>query len=222
MNYSDLIISLELIGGYFALLIITKLVGRITITQISTFDFIGVLILGDLVGAAMYTKEAAWSHMLIAMGTWTILIYTTALITQKSRKSRDLLEGKPVIIINKGKIDIKAMKKNLIDLDQLAMMLRLKDIFSFAEVEYAILESNGDISIMKKEAPPTNKQPHIVTISYLIIQDGKVITENFAQINKTQKWLEQELKKNNYHSAKEIFIAEWNDNYGLLLQNYTD
>ncbi len=224
MGFKDIII--ELIVGYIALLIMTRVLGKTTITQISTFDFIAVLILGELVGAAMYSEGTKWTHVLFAMLIWGILIYSTAIITQKFRKSREIFEGHPSIIIKKGMIDFKTMKKNQLDLDQLMMLLRLKDVFSIIEVDYAIIEANGDISILKKMqfAPVTNGDmniaPKMQYLSYMLIQDGEIIDENLTTIGKTAEWLENEIKTRQFGSVKEVFLAEYNEEYGLFVQGY--
>ncbi len=224
MGFKDIVV--ELVVGYIALLIMTRVLGKTTITQISTFDFIAVLILGELVGAAMYSEGTKWTHVLFAMFVWGILIYSTARITQKFRKSREIFEGNPSIIINKGAIDFKTMKKNQLDLDQLMMLLRVKDVFSIVEVDYAIIEANGDISILKKMryAPVTNNDmniaPKMQYLSYMLVQDGEVIDENLTTTGKTPEWLEQQITIKGFATTKDVFLAEYNEEYGLYVQGY--
>jgi uncharacterized membrane protein YcaP (DUF421 family) len=83
----------------------TRGLGRTTNSKISTFDFIALFILGELVGAAMYVKGTRWKHVLFAMVVWGIMIYVSAWITQKFRKSRELFEGHLLVVINKGYVD---------------------------------------------------------------------------------------------------------------------
>lgn len=224
--YKDIFI--ELFIGYFALLALTKILGKTTLSQFSTFDFIAVLVIGELVSAAMYVRETKILHVLFAVTIWGTLIYFTALITQKFRKTRSILEGAPQIIINKGKVVHEVLKKNQMDLDQLALGLRLKDAFSFFEVEYAILEPNGSISVMKKTPfnPVTTKDmnlpPKVQSLSYPVIYDGEIIEQSLPIIQKDKKWLQTELKHFNYTDAKDVFIAEWNDETGLFIQGYSD
>ncbi len=224
MDFKDILV--ELVIGYILLLIMTRVLGKTTITQISTFDFIAVLILGELVGAAMYVPDTKWQHVLFAMGIWGVLIYGTAWVTQKIRKSRELFEGHPSIVISKGYIDFQVMKKNQLDLDQLMMLLRIKDVFSIREVEYAILEANGDVSVLKKFpfANVTNNDlklvPQTQVLSYTVIQDGEVIYENLTTIGKTEDWLKTEIFHHQFKETKEVFLAEWNDQHGMFVQGY--
>ncbi|MDF2556967.1 MAG: hypothetical protein K0R71_795 [Bacillales bacterium] len=225
-HYKD--VFLELFIGYFALLILTKILGKTTISQSSTFDFIAVLVLGDLVGAAMYAKDAKVFHVLFAIAIWGALIFFTALITQKFRKTRSIFEGTPQLIINKGKIVFDVLKKNQMDLDQLSMGLRLKDAFSFYEVEYAFLEPNGDLSVIKKMPYNTvttkdiNLAPKSHSLSYHVILDGEIIEQSLQAAQKDKFWLLNELKHYNYQNEKEVFVAEWNEETGLFIQGFKD
>lgn len=219
-------IFIELLIGFFALLLLTRLLGKTTINQISTFDFIAVLILGELLGAAMYVKGVELFHIIFAMLVWGSLIFLSAYITQKFRKTRKYLEGYPSIVIKNGIVDFKVMKKNKLDLNQLAMLLRSKEIFSFNDVAFAIIETNGDISVMKKHlcSNVTNNDlqlaPQKVTLPYLLIMDGEVIHENLKEINKDASWLNNLLLGASFKSSSDVFIAQWDETSGLFIQGY--
>lgn len=219
-------IFFELLLGFFALLLLTRILGKTTFNQMSTFDFIAVLILGELVGAAMYVKGVDFLHILFAMFIWGGLIYLSAVITQKFRKSRQYLEGYPSIVIKNGKVDYEVMRKNKMDLNQLSMLLRTKDTFSFKEVEFAIIETNGSISVLKKQQyenvknKDLNIAPQKVTLSYFLIMDGEVIDKNLKQIGKDISWLNNQLIPTDYKSPKDIFIAQWSESEGLFIQGY--
>ena len=148
MGYLEILV--ELIIGYFALFITVKCLGKTQISQITPFDFISALVLGDLVSGAVFEEHISIGKILFAIAVWGLLIYMTDIASQKSRKLRHLFEGKPSIIINHGKIDMNEMKKNRLDIDQLQQLLRSKDIFSLQDVTYAIYENNGELNILQK------------------------------------------------------------------------
>lgn len=216
----------ELIIGYFLLLLLTKVLGKTQITQITTFDFVSVLILGELVGNAMYDTETGIKEIMYSIFIWGGLIYITEFITQKFRKTRQLLEGKPSIVINKGKIDFKELKKNHLDINQLQHLLRAKDVFSIAECAYAILETDGTISVLKKSAfmNPTkqdmNLSLEVTSLPISVILDGEIIKENLPRIGWNEEQLMQELKKQNVQSTKDILYAEWQEGSPLYVQSY--
>lgn len=224
MNYSNILV--ELVVGYFALFITVKLLGKTQINQITPFDFISSLVLGDLVGSAMFDKNIGLLKILFAIAVWGALIYLTEMATQKSRRLRYLLEGRPSIIINKGELDWKEMKKNHLDVDQLQQLLRAKDIFSLKDVQYAILENNGGLSILKTadSDQPTCKDLQIKaeekTIPLTIISDGRVLIKNLKKAGLTEEWLNKQLERNGIRKPSEICYAEWKKGNSLYLQRY--
>ncbi|WP_374722651.1 DUF421 domain-containing protein [Peribacillus tepidiphilus] len=144
-------IATELFTGYVALFFLTKILGKTQISQITAFDFISAIIVGELVGNALYDENVGIMDILITVLMWGFLIFLTEIITEKSQRWRKFLEGEPSIVIHKGKIDYKQLKKNHLDINQLQHLLRSKDVFSIRECEYAILETDGTISVMKKQ-----------------------------------------------------------------------
>lgn len=216
----------ELIVGFLSLLILTKILGKTQITQITTFDFVSVLVLGELVGNAMYDDKTGVKEILFSIIIWGTLIYLTEFITQKFRKSRKLLEGKPAIIIRNGKIDYKELKKNHLDLNQLQHLLRARDIFSLNECAYAILETDGTINVLKKHPfkNPTNQELNLpiqaVSLPISIILDGEIVEENLSLIGWTKETLLTELKKQEVLTVKDILYAEWKENAPLYIQGY--
>lgn len=219
-------IFMELIVGYILLLLLTRILGKTEITQITTFDFVSVLVLGELVGNAMYDSETGIIDIIYSIIIWGTLIYLTELLTQKFRKTRKILEGKPSIIINKGHIDFEELKKNRLDLNQLQHLLRAKDLFSITECAYAILETDGTVSVMKKQAfsSPTKEDLHIpyqgTPLPISIIMDGEIIKENLPYIGMSEDQFRESLKKQGVNTPKEILYAEWRDGHPLYIQNY--
>ncbi|PWA12683.1 DUF421 domain-containing protein [Pueribacillus theae] len=217
-------IAIELVVGFIMLLILTKLFGKTQISQLTPFDFISALILGELVGNAIYDKNVHLGFILFATFTWALLIIIAEWITQKLRKTRKFLEGEPSIVIRNGLIDRKQLKKNKIDIDQLQNLLRQKDVFSIREVEYAILESNGSLSVLKKPmyATPTKSDlkipPKPVHLAFPIISDGIVDEENLKEAGFDEAWLSKQLKLNKISNAKEVFYAEWKQDEGFYCQ----
>jgi uncharacterized membrane protein YcaP (DUF421 family) len=219
-------IAVELVVGYFALLILTKILGKTQITQISAFDFISALILGELVGNSLYDKDISVWPILAAIFIWGSLIFTTEYFTQKSRRFRHIMEGTPALVINKGKIDFQQLKKNHLDLNQLQHLLRAKDIFSVRECEYALLESNGTLSVLKKpmyekvQRADLNIKPVHVTLPLSLVVDGEIVYDNLKIVHQKEDWLMSELNKQGFQSAKDVLYAEWKEGESLLVQGY--
>src|SRR5690625_2164615 len=167
----------ETVFGILALFILTKLLGKTQISQLTAFDFIAAIVLGELVGNALFDKKAGILDIGYVIFLWGAILYIIEIITQKFKRTRFILEGKPAIIIHEGNLIYEEMRKNRIDIGELQHLLRTKDIFAIQEVEYAILETNGDLSVLKKSSyQKPNKQdlkitPSNVQMAITIIND---------------------------------------------------
>lgn len=214
MSYLQVLI--ELTTGYLALFMLVKWLGKTQISQITTFDFISALVLGDIVGGAIFDKDVGLLKLLLAIGLWGLLIFITEIVTQKSRKLRYVLEGRPSIIINQGRLDWNEMKSNHLDINQLQQLLRSKDIFSLQDVEYAILENDGSISVLQKANADEQKK----TLPLTIISDGEVIFENLQKAGLNKDWLYQQLHTHGVNKPAEISYAEWQPGKTLYVQKY--
>lgn len=217
----------DIIGGYIALFIIIKCLGKTQISQITPFDFISALVLGEFVGSAIFDDKIGLLEIFFSILIWGGLIYLTELVTQKSRRLRMILEGGPSIIINGGQLDYKELKRNQLDIDQLQQLLRSKDIFSVGDVEYAILETNGGLSVLRKfEADhPTSKELQMKgegkrKMPLTIISDGEVLVENLKKAGLDEVWLQKELQIRGINKHEEIFYAEWEPGEDLHIQHY--
>lgn len=216
----------ETIFGFCALFILTKILGKTQISQLTAFDFIAALVLGELVGNALFDEKAGILEIAYIIFLWGSLLYIVEFVTQKFKGSRYFLEGKPAMIIHKGKLVYEELRKNKVDIDEIQHLLRMKDVFSIQEVEYAILETNGELSVLKKPAYQTpNKQDLNVKlenaeIAIPLIQDGEFVKDNLAEANVSENKVKKELERLNIDSIKEVFYAEWQKSKGLFALTY--
>ncbi|HZG61429.1 MAG TPA: DUF421 domain-containing protein [Anoxybacillus sp.] len=219
-------IASELVVGYVALLFTTKILGKTQITQITAFDFISALVLGELVGNALYDNNIGISQILFTVALWGALIYITEMITQKKKKSRAILEGKPTLVIAQGKILRDKMKENKLDINQLQHLLRSKGAFSIREVEYAVLETDGTVSVLKKspyELP--TRQDHqmpeqLVSLPVTLILDGEVIWDNLKEFGFSKEWLQNQIQSFGAKEYKDVLYAEWQEGKGIHVQTF--
>ncbi|WP_299093933.1 DUF421 domain-containing protein [uncultured Metabacillus sp.] len=224
MHYAQ--ITVELVLGLVSLFVLTRILGKTQITQITTFDFISALVLGELVGNAIYDEKVGVSRIIYAVIIWGLLIYILEIITQKWSSTRGLLEGRPSIIIRNGKIIRESLKKNKLDINQLQHLIRSKGAFSIRELEYAILETDGTVSILKKPSyeTPTKGDLQVnldqVHLPITFISDGKIIKDNLMEAGFNLTWLEQQLKQQNILNVKEVLYAEWLEGEGLHVQTF--
>ena len=214
-------LTVELIIGFFALLIVTKILGKTQINQITPFEFISSLVLGELVGNAVYDKDINAFYILYTVFLWALLLYTIEVLTQKFKGTRSFFEGKPSILVRNGQIDFNELKKEKLDINELQSLLRSKDIFSIREIQYAILETNGSISVLKKSKydNPTNEDLNLpekpIYLPVTVILDGEILWDNVQACGFNKKWLKNQLYANKISKIKEVFYAEWKKDEGL-------
>ncbi len=216
-------IAIELFFGFIALFIAAKILGKTQISQLTPFDFVSAIVLGELVGNSIYDDEVKIWSILFALTLWTILLYSVEKLTQKVRGVRSILEGNPSIIIRQGQIDREELKSNNLDINQLQQLLRQeKDIFSIREVEYLILEPNGQISVLKK---PKYDSPTIQDLSLkqkavhlpiTLISDGHVDFDNLRTAGFDEDWLLKQIKKKDITKFEDVLFAEWKEDEGLF------
>ncbi|UAK16977.1 DUF421 domain-containing protein [Sporolactobacillus terrae] len=221
-------ISVELTVGLFALLLLTKMMGRASMSESTPFDFISMIVVGDFVSDAIYDPNTHVFKVIYAILFWGIVIYSIDLITLKFNKTRRFFESQPSLIIKKGRIDRQVMKKNRVDMNHLQMLLRDRSIFSLREIEYAVLEPNGKVSVIRKsDNEPTVRSDFSlkaknVCLPVTLISDGVIIEKNLDTLGKTKSWLMHELKNYAVSEANQVMFAEWRDDDGLFIQKMSN
>ena len=203
MSFYEIIILIsKTIFSYIFLLIILKIMGKREMSQVSIFDLVIFLIMSELFSLALNDIDSSILHFVIPVIIIVILELVSAFISMKSIKIRNFLEGKVSFIIYKGEIDYLEMKKNRFNISDLMLQLRNKDIQSPIEVEFAILEGNGILNVIKKK-------DLLVEYPDPLIIDGKVNEEALKKLSLNENFLYSELSKLNYTSPSQIFFAQY-------------
>lgn len=216
----------ETVFGVIALFLLTKLLGKTQISQLTAFDFIAAIVLGELVGNALFDKKAGILDIGFVIVLWGAILFAIEIVTQKFKGTRFILEGKPSLIIHKGELIYEELRKNKMDLNEILHLLRMKDCFSVQEVEYAVLETDGLLSVLKKSAyqTPTKKDlnvfPSEPQIAVPLIMDGEIIKDNLEEADVTEEWLHDEIKRQDYQSEQKILYAEWLEDKKLFILPY--
>lgn len=200
----------------FAMLVIlSRSIGRKLLAQMSYFDFTVAITIGSISGSYVVQMiEGMW--VLIAPLLLTLLAISFDYIHLKSLNLRKITEGEPVVVIQNGQILEKSLKKLRYHIDNLESQLRDKGVFDFNEVEFAVLEPHGQLSVLKKSQylPVTPNDINLNTkykgLSTEIIKDGRVLEKNLEQNNLSRDWLAQELKNRNISNVKDIIYAALN------------
>lgn len=185
MDY--IIIILKSIFVYVYLICLLRFLGKKEFSQLSIFDFVVFLIIAEMMTMSFDEEWIEMIDSIIATFSLVLIDKCCSRLAMQSKKIRDLLEGKPTYIIYQGKIDQKAMKKLNYNVDSLCQQLRSQQIGSVSEIQYAILETNGDLSILtKKDSKVVHPEP--------LILDGQINQDVLKQLNYSPGKLKQELK----------------------------
>jgi len=217
-------ITLKLIIAVVGLWAMTRLLGKKEISQLTAFDFVSSLMLSELVGNTIYDQDVKLIHLVYALALWTGLSIGLEKLTVLFPRLGRFASGKPELIIHNRKVIYPAMRRNNLDFDQLSAMLRQSGVFALSQVEYAVLETNGSLSVMLKAdvedearddmTPPTAE----VVLPVSLIVNGRIDASRLRELDKDGGWLVNELLKKGVEDVKRVLYAEWSDKEGLHIQ----
>ena len=186
---------------YIIVLAVMRLMGKREIGQLQPFELVISIMIADLASIPMTdTGVPIFNGIVPILGLLAMHLIITVL-NIKSVNFRKITCGKPTILIYRGKIDEEALKKERFTVNELQERLRVKDVFNLGDVEYAILETNGEISVIqkpnKRNAIPEdfNIMPEYEGLPYDLVVDGKIMYENLQKIGKDEKWLFKQISK---------------------------
>lgn len=199
MNYFYLFV--RTIFLYFFLIIIFRIMGKREIGELSIQDFVVSILMAELAAICIEKFNDPIGYTLFPIILLCILELIFGFVSLKNNKIKDIMEGKPVLIINKGKICYKEMIKQRYTMDDLLLELRNKEIKNIKDVEYAILENNGNLNIFQYDKLVDNEY-----YPFPLILDGVIQYDTLDNINKTDEWLIKYLNKRNIF-LDEIFYA---------------
>ena len=208
-----LIILFRSIVLYLVVVFIMRIMGKRQIGQLQPFELVIALMISELAATPMQNTGIPLFHGIIPIITLLVLQVLISTLQLKSEAARLIFCGQPSILIEKGKINIKELKNNRLNLNDLLEELRLKDYYNLDDIEYAILETGGQITIIPKSElePATRKDLNIKSSQNMmpvtLVLDGKVNDRNLKLIKKDKSWLNKQLNKNNISSADQIFLA---------------
>ena len=195
---------------YLLVIISYKIMGKREVGELSVFDFIISMLISQLIAISIENyKDSIW-FVIIPLATLVFFQVAIAKISLKNNKFRNIIDGKQSVIISKGKLNFSEMVKQRYNLDDLLIQLREKQIRSIEEVDYAILENNGKLSIFVKQDKDKNVFP------LPIILDGIIQEDNLNFINKQKDWVLDILKKKKINLADVFYAFYKNDQIFII------
>ena len=193
-------VFLKLLLGLVSLVLIINKSGKGNLAPSTPMDQVQNYVLGGIIGGVIYSPSVSILQLAVVLGIWAFLIIGMRKIKTKSHAFRMFIDGSPIVIIKHEEVDVEACRRAKITASEVAFKLRREGIYYVRDVKRAVFEQNGELIIVLKD----EENP-----KYPIITDGIIQSSVLDDIGKTEEWLIAELQRAGYHSASEIFLAEY-------------
>ncbi|WP_314587119.1 DUF421 domain-containing protein [Paenibacillus terrigena] len=204
----------------------TKVLGKRQVAQLSLFEYITGITIGSLAAYISMDLEKHWGLGIISLAVWVGVSFIIEMVQLKTKKLRDFIDSKSEVLIKDGKILEDNLKKVRVTSDELLSQLRKKNVFNAADVEFAIMESNGEFNILlKRENQPLTPKHLGIKVSpdkspEAVIMDGKLLDEGLAAFGYNRNWLNRELETLGV-AMENVYLGQV-DSYGQLYVDLYD
>jgi len=221
-----LVIGLRTLAAVFALFFLTKLLGKRQVSELSVFEYITGITIGSIAAYVSLDMEASWYLGLVALIVWVGVSLGIEFLQMKSKSARNWIDGKTTVLIKDGKLLEDNLRRERLTADEFLQQLRKKNVFNTADVEFAVMEPNGEINVLltRENQPLTPKHLGIAVApeqeTQTVIIDGKVMNEPLATIGLSPGWLSTELEKLGV-TVENVFLGQV-DSYGQLYVDLYD
>ncbi len=198
---------------YIIVLIVMRLMGKREIGQLQPFELAISIMIADLASIPMTDTGVPIFNGIIPILGLLIMHLIISLINLKSSRAREIICGRPSILIYRGKINEKTLKKERFTINELEERLRGNNIINLGDVEYAILETSGQVTVIQKPNKRTtipedfNIMPEYEGIPYDLVVDGKIMDDNLKSIGKNYNWLKKQVEKFNMEPEDALVVT---------------
>ncbi|WP_261134358.1 DUF421 domain-containing protein [Bacillus sp. Marseille-Q3570] len=228
MTFTELIFRLAL--SFLVLWAMTRIMGRKEISQMTFHNFVSAIAIGTIAGSLAMDEMLSIQNGVMALVGWTVFTVLFGFMDIKSKGARKLLNGDPIVVMKNGKIMEDSLRKTRLDVDSLNTMLRKKGIFTLSDVAFAIFETDGTLSVMKKESkqPLTQSDMNLFqpsrssSVGTEVVSDGKINESNLSKLHLDKAWLGQKLRDSGVQEISEVFYAEVQQDGTLYIDKYDD
>jgi uncharacterized membrane protein YcaP (DUF421 family) len=200
---------------YSLVVIVMRLMGKRQIGELQPYEFVITIMISDLAALPMQDTRFPLLLGIVPIITLLLLKNILSLLQLKSQYLRKIIDGEPTILVYKGKLNYLALKKQQINIDELMEEFRLSGFFDLEDIQYAILENNGQLSILPSNfkadkdsnTPRTSPKSKGPLLPKILVSDGKINKNSLTTISKDKAYIENILKTNNIDSIKKVLIA---------------
>ncbi|WP_188205934.1 DUF421 domain-containing protein [Alkalibacillus aidingensis] len=228
MELTELIIRITV--AFVILFILARIMGRKEISQMTFFNFVSAISIGSITASLAVDSSLSIRNGIIALMGWTIFTLLMGYIDIKSKKARKITTGEPIIVIKDGKIMENSLQSTRLDIDSLTTLLRQKGVFSIKDVDYAVFETSGQLSVLKKDLRQSvTKEDLNIAIKEKVypaatevITDGLINKNNLKRLNLDHKWLLKQLENKGIQTIDQVFYGEIQQDGSLYIDKKDD
>lgn len=208
---------------YFLLLLLMRLEGKRQLGDLELGELIVTILISEMASVPLAEPERPLWVGLIPVVTLVVLEYLFSQVAMKSVKLRALFCGKPSLLVVRGRIDQSQMRKNRFTTDELFTALRQHSVLDLREVEYAVLETDGSVNVIltPENRPVTagqmEKSPPDAGYPLIIINGGRILSENLVLLGRDERWLQKQLRQNGLKEAKDVYLMTCDMAGGIFL-----
>ncbi len=208
------VIAARIVSAMALILLLTLKTGRRNIGELPVYDFLSIIVIGSVIGADIAEPTIPHLPTMFAVVLIVALQYLVSYILINNKKLARKITFGPTVIIQNGQFIKENMKRLKYSVENVLMALREKDVFDLNEVEYAIIESSGNVSVLKKTrfraATPSDFQlsPDAKSLPIPLIIDGKLVERNLIQLNRDKAWFFAQLEQHGIREVHEVFYAD--------------
>ena len=196
-TYFPILIKLEI--GLLALIIQINIMGKGNLAPTSALDQVQNYVLGGIIGAVIYSDTITIFQFTIVLIIWTMLVMSLKFAKQHNNLVKKLIDGQPRVVIERGQVRVDNVLRASMTADELMFKLRTQGIYKIADVKRAILEQNGQLTVIEFGDD---------SIKYPIIYDGQINVDVLEMIDKTEDWLNDQVKAQGYQHIGDIFLVK--------------
>ena len=219
-------VMISSVVGFLFLFIVTKIMGKKQIAQLSFLDYVIGISLGSIAAEMATDLDRPFYYFFLAMALYLLLDLVLTFVARKATSLKKFIRGRPIILVENGKIDYKNLCRSKLDINDLLSMCRAKGFFDMREVAYCIFETSGEVSILPTasatpaRAVDVGKAPSPPSLSKDVVADGKVILPALSQIGKDILWLYDRLGSQDTATVKSIALATYYEETDELRVHY--
>ncbi|MBP1970171.1 uncharacterized membrane protein YcaP (DUF421 family) [Virgibacillus natechei] len=216
------------LSAFVLMFVLTRMMGKRHITQLTYYDYIVGISIGSIAAKMTFDPHVRMSNFILAMLIWTIIPIILSKLELKSNRFRDLMEGDSVTLIKNGKILEENLKKETLTVDELMVLLRRQGFFKISDIESAILEKDGELSVMKRREleplTPTDVGMDVQTERppCITVVDGNLLEKTMNDYGYTKEWLLEEVKKQGATDFSDVFLAQIDSMGNVYVDLYDD